>query len=209
MSGPQLQIPMHSAALPREPAFFTLSEPEFQDACRRLADISRSVEPDVIVGLATGGVYVAEAMQDHLPAPVELVTLRLRRPGTAVKEYLRSDVVLSRLPRRLSYLLRWLEVAMRERMLKRSPSADLTPTEVPDPDDRVTLERAARVLVVDDTIDSGRTLQAATSTIRSHNEHCIIRTAVLASTWRKPPVAPDFLIYPRTLVRFHWSLDVR
>jgi hypoxanthine phosphoribosyltransferase len=131
------------------------------------------------------------------------------RPATAVKQRLRTDIILGRLPQRVAYLLRWLEVAARERMLRKDSPANETHAEVASSDAEGALASARRVLVVDDTIDSGRTLQAAVRTVRKHNPDCEVRTAALASTWRNPPVSPEYLLHPRTLVRFHWSLDVR
>ncbi len=34
-----------------------------------------------------------------------------------------------------------------------------------------------------------------------------VRTAVLTSTWRRPPVVPDYLLFQRTLLRLPWSFD--
>ncbi len=192
-----------------QPLFITMSEPDFRDACRRLAEMSRDVEPDVIVGLATGGVYVAEAMHSSFPTSPAILAIRLHRPSTALKESMRTEVILRRLPCRIAYLFRWIEVATRECTLKHKPADEFAVGEISGPGDRKLLRSARRVLVVDDTVDSGRTLQAASKTIRSHNDRCEIYTAVLASTWRRPPVSPDFVIFVRTLVRFHWSLDVR
>lgn len=191
------------------PSFLTLPETDFQDACRRLAEAAEDSNPDVIVGIATGGVHVAAAMRDHFESDPANVVVRLSRPGTAVKQRLRGDLVLSRLPERAAYLLRWLEVAWRERMLRQRPPATTTMQPELGIEAQDALATARRVLVIDDTVDSGRTLEAAVGAVRSYNPACEIRTAALASTWRRPPISPDYLLYPRALVRFHWSMDVR
>lgn len=196
------------SAFSRSPSFLTLPESDFQDACRRLAEAAGDANPDVIVGIATGGVHVAAAMQPHFESDPSSVVVRLSRPGTIVKQRLGGGLLLSRLPRRVAYLLRWLEVVWRERMLRARPTTEAMPPEV-DTVAQNALAAARRVLVVDDTIDSGRTLQAVAGAVRSYNPACEIRTAALASTWRQPPVSPDYLLYPRSLVRFHWSMDVR
>ena len=70
------------------------------------------------------------------------------------------------------------------------------------------LENARRVLIVDDTVDSGKTLLAASEAVRrAIGEDVQIRTAVITSTWRNPPVRADYCLYDRTLVRFPWSFD--
>lgn len=191
------------------PSFLTLPETDFQDACRRLAEAAEDANPDVIVGIATGGVHVAAAMRDHFESDPASVVVRLSRPGTVVKQRLRGDLVLRWLPQRAAYLLRWLEVAWRERTLRTwSATTDAMQPELAT-EAQDALVTARRVLVIDDTIDSGRTLEAAVGAVRSYNPACEIRTAALASTWRKPPISPDYLLYQRSLVRFHWSMDVR
>jgi hypoxanthine phosphoribosyltransferase len=122
---------------------------------------------------------------------------------------MRGGIVLRMLPQRIAYLLRWLEVAVRERLLR--PKAEPIPPEetLPDPTSRELVARAERVLVVDDTVDSGRTLVNATAAARHFNPTCVIQTVALASTWRRPPVEPDYLVHPRTLIRFHCSMDTR
>jgi hypoxanthine phosphoribosyltransferase len=189
---------------------------DFADACRRLAQESAPVRPDVLVGIATGGVYVAESMIQHFSPRPELVSIRLSRPATNVKQRFRADLVLRRLPRLASYGLRWMEVAAREGMLRRERGRGPARTTLaPASSNAVADERAAalvaggrQILVVDDTVDSGRTLSEAVAWVRRHNPDCSVQTAALASTWKRPPITPDYLLYPRTLVRFHWSLDI-
>lgn len=66
----------------------------------------------------------------------------------------------------------------------------------------------ARILVVDDAVDSGATLRTVIATIRSTWPDAEIRSAVLTVTRSRPLILPDYTLYPRgTLLRFPWSLD--
>lgn len=115
--------------------------------------------------------------------------------------------VLRRLPQRFKNILRISEVAARERFLgNRRQDKDLP---VPQADSEFELEvsSAQRILIVDDTIDTGRTMLAAVAAVRSANPRADVRTAVLASTFRRPPVLTDYCLYERTMLTFPWSFD--
>jgi hypoxanthine phosphoribosyltransferase len=102
-----------------------------------------------------------------------------------------------------------MEVEARERMLIRRP-VDVTPAAeemVASSGLRAAAVGAQRILVVDDTVDSGRTLSTVTAAVRLVQPGAEVKTAVLASTWRRPPVRPDFCLLERTLLRMPWSFD--
>lgn len=178
---------------------------DFALACAELAGQASSFNPDLIVGIATGGVYVAEEMQPHL-GNIPVAIIKLQRPGTAVKEKLGARAILKFLPERVTNVLRRIEVWFREKHLQRGIAA---PQGVPRPaenwDESVTA--ASRIIVVDDTIDSGRTIAAVIDYIAETNAAAEVQTAVIASTWQNPPLTPDHCLYDRTLVRFPWSMD--
>jgi hypoxanthine phosphoribosyltransferase len=171
--------------------------------------MTRTYDPDLLIGIYTGGAVVAREMEASLP-DAGRVDVRLQRPGTAIKSRLRIGTVLSRLPRPLANACRWLEVEFREATLRRgdvdyaSASARLAK----DPALRDAVQSAQRVLVVDDTVDSGRTLGTVRKAVMMIGPDLDVRTAVLASTWRRPPHRPDFCLYDRTLLRLPWSMDV-
>lgn len=166
--------------------------------------------PDLVVGIETGGARVADAMVEGLGAP-RLVGVRVQRPATKLKSRLDLGRFFSRLPRGVVDHLRWAEVEMREAMLRDRPA----PVESAAGSLLATsgLQEAAvdarRILVVDDTIDSGRTLTIVTRAVEMVNPAAEIRTAVLASTWRRPPVQPDYCLYGRCLLRMPWSFDAQ
>lgn len=191
------------------PATFDLDEPRFEAACRRLADTTREFQPDVVVGIATGGARVAHLLAPHLDDSPVVAEVALRRPSTEVKERIDIGRVLRRLPTPLRNLLRWAEVELRELALRRRPAPPPNAGESAAGDGfGIALGSADRVLVVDDTVDSGRTLRTAVDVVRAHRPQAEVRTAVLTSTFRQPPVRADYALYDRTLLRFPWSFDV-
>lgn len=181
---------------------------DFDALSSDLAKAVRDFEPDLVIGIETGGARVADAMLAHL-ADADYVAVRLQRPATRLKSHLRIGSVVSRLPRPVADAARWLEVEARELALSRRPrhveaaARELLAT--------TSLARAAatavRIIVVDDTIDSGRTLSTVSAAAVLARPTADVRTAVLASAWRNPPVRADYCLLDHTLLRMPWSHD--
>lgn len=197
------------------PAVVELNDRAFATACDELADAVSDYEPDVVVGIATGGVHVAQAMAPLLSSEPAMEQLVLRRPATGAKERLKAGEMLSRVPAWCANALRWLEVEAREFGLRNDdpvvaaePMVRASPGLCPAAMD--TVGSSQRLLIVDDTVDSGRTLSAAKAiAMQAGAMPSGIRTAVLTSTFRRPPVRPDYCLHDRMLIRFPWSLDTK
>ncbi|MCZ2803678.1 phosphoribosyltransferase family protein [Modestobacter sp. VKM Ac-2983] len=181
---------------------------DFDVLCRDLADDTRAFDADLVVGVETGGARVAEAMLPHLGNPA-YATVRWQRPATKAKDRLGMGAVTSRLPRPLADALRWLEVEGRELALGRRPLVVQPGAEslLASSDLHARAATSRRILVVDDTVDSGLTLSVVTRAVEMAQPAAEVRTAVLASTWRRPPVRPDHCLLDRTLLRLPWSFD--
>jgi hypoxanthine phosphoribosyltransferase len=194
--------------VPAAPATLDLDATRFEDACRGLADAVRQFEPDLVVGVATGGAVVARSVAPHLSGRPPVVEVELKRPSTRLKERVGAGRLLARLPGRAKNVLRWLEVEVREHALGRKRDArERAEAHVPDAGLVDALRGAERTLVIDDTVDTGRTLVAAVELARAAEPAAELRTAVLASTFRDPPVRADYCLFDRTLLRMPWSLD--
>ncbi|TFV62797.1 UNVERIFIED_ORG: hypothetical protein E4P37_16440 [Bacillus sp. AZ43] len=194
----------------RPPARRDLYGEGFGTVCGQLAEAVRDYGPDLVVGIETGGARVAEAMLATMGDPAYL-SVRIQRPATKVKSSLRIGRLVSRLPRPLADGLRWAEVELRETSLRsRRPSVESTAQQLLGTTGlQHAAEKAQRILVVDDTIDSGRTLLTVRRAVELASPRAEIRTAVLASTWRRPPVRPDYCLFGRTLLRMPWSFDAQ
>lgn len=196
-------------------AVVTLTPAEFASACRSLARevSSRGVDPQVMVGIRTGGLLVAREMAAWLPG-VALTEVTLRRPSTRSKG--RFIRLIRALPRPVTDALRRLEA--RSRMAaarRRARRGELTLPEVTLPA-ALTAAEVSRVLVVDDATDTGVTLAAVTAAISRALPRATVTAAVLVST-EPHPVAPlpqgvtmlPPVIADGSLVRFPWSADSR
>lgn len=179
----------------------TLDIRALKEHCRRLQQqVSRDYAPDLIVGIATGGTVVAAEMYAELPH----VDVTCRRPASASRRRTEQRYgILRRMP---VWLLNFMRIAqMRLLQLKRNPHRAVEPV------DDATLDairRAKRVLLVDDSVDSGITLQNVLHTIRSVEGEREIRTAAITVTLPNPKIRPDYSIYDEgMLCRFPWSND--
>lgn len=187
----------------------TLDETSLRDECERLAErvVADGFEPTHLVGIASAGVEVARRMAPSLPTDPEVVVIEARRPATTTVKRIRGAASVIRL------LPRWATTALRHlgHLVAASRLAPVGRTVVMDD---AQLERfpgdqaGARVLVVDDCVDTGRTLESCLGFLRARlAPGTEIRSAAICVSLRHPRVVPDVYLYDRTTVRGPWSLD--
>lgn len=68
---------------------------------------------------------------------------------------------------------------------------------------------AKTILVVDDAVDSGATMQAVVGAVKKANPAAHVVTAAVVVTTKTPVVRPDFHLYDKVLIRFPWAHDYR
>lgn len=185
----------------------TLSESRLRDACLNLADSCRmeGVNPDCIVGIRTGGWIVAQEMAPRFPDAV-LLPVSLQRPSTAKKKGTVKAVVRV-LPR---FIQNWLRI-IEARVLSILDDGKIPDDSFSLPEEvtlRLTADRPGTILIVDDAIDTGKTMWKVAVAIRNAVPSAVVRTAVITVTTGSPLIAPDFTLYnDRTLIRFPWAID--
>jgi hypoxanthine phosphoribosyltransferase len=189
----------------------TLGQAAFDAACADLMRISeQDYAPSLLVGVRTGGLVVAETMARGTSLPV--LPLTCRRPTTAFKSRVPGlKPILATLPEPLLNALR-----RAEHRLVSGHRRGARPTQI-DLNEAIAignwlrmLGRGARVLVVDDAVDSGNTLATVLQTLRGVCPEAVeLRTAVITVTLEDPAVVPDYALYRGVLCRFPWSFDAR
>lgn len=205
-----------AAVIPRQPPVprglvHTLNKSEFEFACAALMHrVLAEFQPDLLVGIRTGGMVVAEAMARAASPPIAVMPVTCRRAATGVKSRLKVlPTVLGALPRPAVDGLRWLEhhlLTARRRSQSRSQQIDHAEASAVGHHFRSAV--APRVVVVDDAVDSGLTLATVLQLLR---EVCPaelqFRSAVVTVTLAQPAIEPDFVLYRGVLCRFPWSFD--
>ncbi len=169
-------------------------------------------KPDVIVGIATGGVICAETLRDVAGVPI--LSCAMRRPGTEMKSRGLVPGLLPRLPyvvtnslRRVEdLLLEWRQGAVREAKIP-AASAQLI-SDIEAVAREVEAKRLSHVLVVDDAVDSGTTLACVIAALKAALPGAPrITSAVVTQTRPTAALVPDVTLYTETLCRFPWSFD--
>lgn len=177
----------------------TLDDAGLSRACSRLEALVRSTgfEPDTVVGIRNGGEQVAALMFPD--AAHSAVTLR--RPSSKHKRPWMARVMRF-LPRPVLDRMRIFESWM---LSRRKPGrTDAASLDMPD------LKNAERILIVDDSVDSGVTLDAVVAAAKLAAPDAAILSAVLTVTTARPIMLPDFALYNNlTLIRFPWSMDYK
>ncbi len=185
-----------------------LNNIEFSQVCNELGGmvVKSNYCPDLIVGIATGGMIVANEIKNSGKFErTNFISIISRRPLTKVKGKIGLEKVLKVFPVWVNNYLRILESNFRQLALKKNSKRTVEMS-----DESTSLIKAAkRLLIVDDAIDSGITLYSVIERIHEINKSLEIKTAVITVTWKKPVLKPDFQVYSQLLVRFPWSADAR
>ena len=181
------------------------------DACADLMSaVMHDGRPDVLIGIRTGGLVVADSMARAAGGRLAVLALTCRRPSSRKKTkqgYLQR--MIGKLPERILNEFRVIEHAWLTRGAFRNNRARI----VLDADELSTIDswlsRAGAQLdlvVVDDTVDSGATLDLVLRTVRQRAKPGTrIRSAAIAVTTIQPLIRPDYALFERTLCRFPWS----
>lgn len=193
----------------------TLTPDIFRLECARLAKSVAKGHPeafDATIAIRTGGVWVCDAISESLPADYlgERHDVTLQRPSTKAKNGI-ADKILPLFPRFILNAMRMAE-ALVLRLIHLTASAnDISEVAL---DSRLVAILGNRgkpeLLVVDDAVDSGKTLAAVRQSILKVNQKAVITSAAITVTTSSPVVSPDYALYSNhTLIRFPWSKDFR
>lgn len=174
----------------------TLDSAAFAAESRTLERIvaDSGYKPDCVLAIASGGVHVAANMF----AGVAHMSVTLRRSSSSAKGGLIKKII-KRLPRKIND---WLRIVEAQVLSARRQSPSNAVLMLPP------IGRFRRILIVDDAVDSGITLQAVTKAVTDSCPDSAVRSAVITMTTDTPALVPDYAIYrDNTLIRFPWSLD--
>lgn len=190
----------------------TFDRPAFDEACAALMQlVVQDGWPDALIGIRTGGLYVAEAMAKSVGFTVPVMSLTCRRPSTAAKsKFGLVKKIVSGLPRPVVDRLRVIEHAM----LTKKPQGTRPENYSFDQSEVAILEDWLReagpnpsIVVVDDAVDTGTTLSLVLDAVSNRAPGGQVRSAVITVTTAKPWATPRYTLYRRQLCRFPWSLD--
>jgi hypoxanthine phosphoribosyltransferase len=199
----------------REITVVNLEGDAFHHACAKLMTLVETHwQPDVIVGIRSGGLHVANSMAQAAKTPVPVLAITCRRPTTRLKPMSNAArQLISKLPRSI---LDWLRV-IEHKVLTRAPKAPKPGTRRLDDAELAELEKwlasagpSPSMLVVDDAVDTGVTLAVVMEALlKRAPSAATIRSAVVTLTTTQPVITPDYVLIRHKLCRFPWAMDAQ
>lgn len=190
-------------------AVVTFNPTLLAEACHQLSCRVKAggYTPSLLIGIQHGGAEVARRMRNDFPEAA-YCEVRLSRPGTEQKSNGLAHRLLQHLPLWLCNTLRIVESRVNEWRSKGEEPVRLGEIRLPD-DIASTLSNPS-ILLIDDAIDTGATIQQARLQLLKQFPDITIRVAVITVTIPHPICDADFCLYHnRTLCRFPWSNDYR
>lgn len=191
----------------------TLTPTLLAEACSQLSHRVKAggFTPSLIIGIQHGGAEVARRMRNDFPEAA-YCEVRLSRPSTKQKSNGLTHRLLRSMHIWLCNVLRIVESRVNEWRSKGKEPVRIG--EIRLPDDVASrlkeLGENATVLLVDDAIDTGATIQQARLQLLEQFPDITLRVAVITVTIPQPICDADFCLYHnRTLCRFPWSNDYR
>ena len=182
------------------------------EACSQLSHRVKAggFAPSLLIGIQHGGAEVARRMRNDFPEAA-YCEVRLSRPGTEQKSNGLTHRLLQHLPLWICNTLRIVESRVNEWRSKGKDPVRIGTIRLPD-DIASTLSSPSNpsILLIDDAIDTGATIQQARLQLLKQFPDITIRVAVITVTIPHPICDSDFCLYHnRTLCRFPWSNDYR
>jgi len=192
----------------------TISQNELKNLSYKLLSMIKEdqVAIDILIGIATGGVYVSSPIKDKLRKEKwhgKYHEIKLSRKTTRTKKNLPFKFIFSKLPYFILNFLRKLEVFIFENFksnaykVSKENNIHLSPEIIKD------IKNANSIFLVDDAIDTGSTMLAIKNVIETINPNVKIKIVVLTVTHKHPYIEPDYTLYKRVLLRCPWAEDYK
>ena len=193
-------------------AVVTFNPTLLAEACHQLSCRVKAggFTPSLLIGIQHGGAEVARRMRNDFPEAA-YCEVRLSRPDTRQKSQGLAHRLLQHLPLWMCNTLRIVESRVNEWRSKGKDPVRIGTIRLPQ-DITSTLSNPSypSILLIDDAIDTGATIQQARLQLLKQFPDITIRVAVITVTIPHPICDADFCLYHnRTLCRFPWSNDYR
>ncbi|MEC3907306.1 hypothetical protein VOI54_09780 [Tamlana sp. 2201CG12-4] len=180
----------------------TLNVKGFQEKCGELRS-KLDFLPDLTVGVLHGGGFVVDEFNN-----VKSEYVKFQRENW-LKNTFFIKFLLKKLPYSILNRLRVIESRRVEESINHINKEILKDQVVDFQFDYTKYEEINTVLIVDDAIDSGKTMFVVKNSLSNLFPNAQIKTAVISWTIEDSIINPDYFIYKKTLVRFPWSKDYK
>ncbi len=188
----------------------TLNKKDFLSKCKELIN-EVDVAPDLVIGILNGGGYLVEAFKEDVHYKTKrFEQIKLQR----VVESIKNNPILKILFKLLPYII--LDKLRNHESIKDRKSIDsmnlveLANIKIDFKISSTSNNKLIKtILIIDDAIDTGRTVFVVKSNLKKVFPEVEIKIAVISWTLEASIIAPDYYIYKNILVRFPWSKDYK
>lgn len=186
----------------------TLNNEAFLKTCAEL--ISKiDFEPELIVGILDGGGYVSSEFKNSNHFQNVQFNSVKRNRNNSLKNRAIVRFILRLLPYSITNKLRLRESLKAKNSISALDLNSLSNCEINFKFIIECEEKIKSILIVDDAIDTGKTIFTVQNNLRKLLPNAKIKTAVISWTIERSIIKPDYFIFKNTLVRYPWSLDYK
>lgn len=179
----------------------TLNRNDIKEYCKQLYYKIKSsgMQPDLILAIKNGGIEIGEELYRNFKN--ENCEFQICHP---VRKKSQNKKILKDLISNLPYfILDYIRIFEAKFLFKKNLRGDFIKIEFPQK-----LKSYKSILIVDDAIDSGQTLNLVHKAIEQMNPSATLKSCVFTITRPNPLIRPDFYLYnDQILIRFPWSID--
>jgi len=186
----------------------TLNSELFSLKCHEL--ISKvDFKPDLVIGILNGGGFVLDEIKTKYNFESNNFGLVKYQRYNKLKNNFIINFLIKLLPYYASNRLRNIESYLGKKSITSINLSELSNIEI-DLNIKVNLDKSINsILIIDDAIDTGRTIFIVKNNLSKLFPKAIIKTAVISWTLEMSIIKPDYHIFKNVLVRFPWSKDYK
>lgn len=186
----------------------TLNKEVFFNKCTELVS-KTNLQPDLIVGILNGGGYIVDEMKkmDGFEK-VQFESIKLQR-SSWLKNNLFFKLILKLLPNTINSKLRVMESVKSRKSISTLNLDELSNSKINFQLNSTSKEEIKNILIVDDAIDTGKTMFMVKSNLIKLFPKAQIKIAVISWTIESSIIKPDYYLFKNVLVRFPWSKDYK
>lgn len=186
----------------------TLDSNAFSKSCNELISKLDFI-PGTILGILNGGGYIIKEIEsNNLMKNNNFEFIKLQRKNSIKNNWL-VNRLLKVVPYKVSNWLRVLESNRTRKLIKKLNLSELSKIKMVLKWDSDFKKNTQNILIIDDALDSGRTMYIVKNNLMALYPDAKIKIAVISWTLNNSIVEPDYYIYKDVLVRFPWSKDYK
>jgi hypothetical protein len=186
----------------------TLANEAFTNKCKELIS-SLNYTPDLMVGILNGGGYVLdELLIEEAFNNSKIKFIKLQRVSW-LKDFVLVRQFLKVMPYSITNKLRKMESSKSSKYINSLSLKELSNHKIDFQLSAISKEVIKNILIVDDAIDTGKTMFVVKNNLKRLFPEAQIKIAVISWTIENSIIKPDYFIFKDVLVRFPWSKDYK